>query len=655
MTKKKFYITSAIAYPNSVPHLGHALEIIQADALARFYKLKGEDVFFQTGTDEHGTKNWQTAEKEGLEIKKFLDRNVAVFVELYKLLNIDYDNFIRTTDKKHHEGAQKLWKKLAESGDLYKKKYKGLYCVGCESFKTEKELVEGKCPNHPTREIQEVEEENYFFKLSKYAEKVAGIISKDEYKVIPESRKNEILSWLKEAKDISFSRPKSSLVWGIPVPDDENHVMYVWCDALSNYITGVGYGDDAKKFSQIWPCDIHVIGKDILRFHAGFWPAMLLSAGVELPKRLFVHGFLQVSGLKMGKSTGNVVDPFFNIKKYGVDPFRFYILGAMPMDGDGDYSDEAIVERINNELVANIANFVYRTLSYTNKALDSSVTEIDEDREVIDRINELIDKVINAYEGCNFKEALSLILEISAIGNKYMQEKEPWKTIKDDKEGTRKVLGTCVNIAKILSILLEPVMPGYCSEIKKQLNLEGVNKTDLNFETKHHKIGKAEILLKKVELVKDDIFPLDLKVAEIKEVSDHPEADKLFVMKINCDRERNLVAGLREYYKKEELLGKKIVIVSNLKPAKLRGILSEGMLLAAQEGDKVKVLEVKDAKPGCSVKVEGYENNTEQIKFEDFEKIKLTTKNGKVVFDNIVLKADGEEIFVDIGDNAIIK
>jgi methionyl-tRNA synthetase len=655
---KKFYITTAIAYPNGKPHMGHALEIIQADALARFHKLMGKDVFFQTGTDEHGTKNWQTSLKEGMQIKDFLDRNVGVFIELYRILNIKYDKFIRTTDDTHVKGAQKLWKELVKAGDLYKHRYKGLYCVGCEAFKTEKELVDGKCPNHPTREMQTIEEENYFFRLSKYKDKIAEMIGKDDYKVIPESRKNEILSWLKEAKDVSFSRPSSTLPWGIRVPDDEEHVMYVWCDALSNYITGIGYGENTKEFDSVWPADIHVIGKDILRFHAAFWPAMLLSAKIAVPKSLFVHGFLQISGLKMGKSTGNVVDPFVQVQRYGVDPFRFYILGAMPMDGDGDYSEESVVERINTELVANIANFCYRTMSYANKELDSGIAEIDGDKEVIKKIEELIDSTLKNYENMNFREALNHILGISSVGNKYMQEKQPWKMIKEKgEEEARKAIGTCINIVKIISILLSPMMPDYCSAIQKQLNLQGVDKGDLNFETKHHKINKAEIILKKVEMPKESIFPLGLKVAQIKSVKDHPDAEKLFIMKIDVgeENERDLVAGLRKYYKAEDLLGKKIILVSNLKPAKLRGVMSEGMLLAADDGKNVRILEVKDANPGTNVRIEGYENKTSQIGYEEFEKVKMTIKNGKAVYGGIVLRAGAEEVFAeDVEDSAKI-
>jgi methionyl-tRNA synthetase len=492
---KKFYITTAIAYPNGVPHMGHALEIIQADALARFYKLLGNKVVFQTGTDEHGIKNWQTAKKEGKEIMEFLDDNVAVFVKLYKLLNVSYDRFVRTTDEKiHYPGAKKLWNALFDAGDIYKKKYKGLYCTGCEAFKTERELVDGKCPNHLTLNIEHVEEENYFFKLSKYKDEVAKLIKKGEYKITPDVRKNEILEFLKEAKDISFSRPKSSLPWGIPVPNDEEHVMYVWCDALSNYITGAGYGIDDKQFKDEWPADIHVIGKDILRFHAAFWPAMLISAKVDVPKELFVHGFILRKGAKMSKSAGTVIDPFEQIKKYGVDQFRFYILGAMPIDGDGDYSEDIVNERINNELVANFSNFCYRVLSFTAKNYDSSIKEIDNDK-VIEEVTAKFDDIKKTYEEHDFKKTVDLIMSVSSLGNKYFQEKEPWKNVSE----SQAVLGTCINIAKNLAVLIEPIMPETAEKLRKQLNIKELSWNDLNFELKEHKIGKPEILIQKIK------------------------------------------------------------------------------------------------------------------------------------------------------------
>src|SRR3989338_1116088 len=433
--KKKFYITTAIAYPNSAPHLGHSLEAVHCDVVARFHRLLGKDVHFQTGTDEHGLKNWQSAQKQGKEILEFLDHNVSIFKDLYGKLNISYDYFIRTSDKKiHYPGVIKLWKELAKNGDIYKKNYKGLYCTGCEAFKTEKELESGKCSLHPTREIETIEEENYFFRLSKYREEIAGKIKSDEFQIIPEIRKNEILSFLKIAEDISFSRPKSSLPWGIPVPDDEKQVMYVWCDALSNYITGAGYGRDEKQFKELWPADIEIIGKDILRFHAAFWPAMLISAKIPLPNQLFVHGFILSKGAKMGKSTGNIIEPFEQMEKYGIEQFRFYILGTMPLEGDGEYSEDLLVERVNTELVGNLSNFCYRIISFVNKNFNGEIKDIDNNKKIIDEVNKKIEKIRKYYEDFNFNLALNEVLAISAIGNKYFQDNEPWKLIKGDKE-----------------------------------------------------------------------------------------------------------------------------------------------------------------------------------------------------------------------------
>ncbi len=498
--KSKFYVTTAIAYANSKPHIGHALEIIQADIVARFHRLLGKNVFFQTGTDEHGTKNWKTAKKQGKEIKKFLDENVAFFKDLYKKLGISYDNFIRTTDKKiHFPGAKKLWEELAKSGDIYKKQYQGLYCSGCEAFKTERELKNRRCPNHPTIDIEIVKEENYFFKLSKYKDKVTKAIKSGKYDVIPEIRKNEILSFLETAKDISFSRPKTSLPWGISVPGDDKHVMYVWCDALSNYITGIGYGRDAKQFKQLWPADSHIIGKDILRFHAAFWPAMLMSAKIELPKELFVHGLVLSKGTKMSKSSRNVIEPFKQIEKYGAELFRFYLAAAMPIGADGDYSEEIVTEKINSELVANLSNFCYRVLSFANKNFNSEIKKLDNDN-VIKEITSRFDEIKKAYEGYDFKKAVDRILAVSSLGNKYFQDKEPWKLINEDKDKAHAVIGTCANIIKNLAILIKPVMPENAGRLEKQLGLRNLKWKDLGFDLKNKKIGKAEILVRKIKL-----------------------------------------------------------------------------------------------------------------------------------------------------------
>jgi methionyl-tRNA synthetase len=651
----KFYVTTAIAYPNGKPHMGHALEIIEADVIARFHRLLGREVVFQTGTDEHGSKNYEAAKKAGKTVMQFLDENVAVFQELYRRLSISNTHFIRTSDKpKHYVGVQTLWKKLAAAGDIYKKNYTGLYCVGCETFKTEKELVDGRCPVHPTREMQTIEEENYFFRLSKYKDRLIELISSDTYQVVPGIRKNEILSFLKQVKDISFSRPKKSLPWGIPVPGDEDHVMYVWCDALSNYITGVGYGRDEKEFQAVWPCDVHVIGKDILRFHAAFWPAMLLSAGVPLPQKLFVHGFVTLYGKKMSKSEGVVIDPSEQLEKFGVDVFRFCLLSSMPMDGDGDYSEEAVIAKTNNELVANLTNFCYRTLSFLKKNCNGGFSEIDENKELISGILELAQKAGDYYREFNFRESIRALLDISSLGNKYFQDSEPWKLIKQDPAKGTKILGTCVNIAKIISIIAQPVMPDFAAALAGQLGLQGLSWNDINFDTKDHTIHHAGIIINRInaeEFDRKPVFPLALRVAKITDIKVHPDAEKLYIETIDYgDSTSQIVSGLVPYYKPEELLGRQVIIVSNLKKAKLRGVESHGMLLAAGDDKTVKVLEAPNSALGSSVLVEGHEIGTKRITIDDFAKVPLTVKDKKVLFGDIVLKTETEDISVDAPD-----
>ena len=659
--KKKFYITTAIAYPNSRPHCGHAIEIVQADVIARFHRLLGKNVWFQTGTDEHGLKNWQSAQSQGKEILAFLDHNVSIFKDLYGKLNISYDSFVRTSDKKiHYPGVIKLWKELVKRGDLYKKNYRGLYCTGCEAFKTEKELESGKCTLHPTRKIEIVEEENYFFRLSKYRDNITKKIESEEFEIIPEIRKNEILSFLKIAEDISFSRPKASLPWGIPVPDDEKQIMYVWCDALSNYITGAGYGRDEKSFGNIWPADVQIIGKDILRFHAAFWPAMLISAKIALPRQLLVHGFILSKGAKMGKSTGNIIEPFEQIEKFGVEQFRFYLAGVMPLGSDGEYSEDLLVERVNKELVANLSNFCYRVLSFTNKNFDGKIKGIDDNKKIIDEINKKIKEIELHYENYNLNAALNEILAISAIGNKYFQDNEPWKLVKEDKEKAHKILGLSLNIIKNLGILIQPILPEFSSKLQKQLNLKDLKWEDIDFKLKNHKIGKEEILITKIkEETKESkkLFPLNLKVAKIIDVRNHPNADKLYVLQVDLGTEkRQLVAGLRENYTIGELKNKKIIVIINLKHAKLRGVESQGMLLAGDDGEHVGVLTVDKNEAGDKVYIEGYENSSAELSFDDFLKLEIKIQNHHAVFEGKELKTDKETVRAEkVKDGARVK
>ena len=491
---KKFYITTAIAYVNGPPHMGHALEVIEADAYSRFNKSLDRDVFLQTGTDENGLKNWQTAQKEDIDIKDFLNRNTSLFKKLYAELDVEYDNFVVTSSANHHLGVKKIWNKLVESGDIYKKQYKGLYCVGCESYKTEKELVDGKCPDHPTKDIEIFEEENYFFKLSKYKDEIFKLISNNTYEIVPESRKNEILEFLKNANDISFSRPITKLPHGVVVPNDPEHIIYVWCDALSNYLTGIGYGQDSKDYKELWPADAHIVGKDILRFHAAYWPAILLSAGIELPKKLFVHGWLLTNGQKMSKSTGNAIDPFEEIKAFGKDIFRFYLLGCMSLGRDGDYTRDLLKDKINSELVSNFSNFCYRTLSFIEKKYSSNVTTLHNDVDLIKKIKDKEEIIKELYNNFKFKKVLEEILNISQLGNQYFQSNEPWK----ENPKSIMVLTTCVNIIKDLCILLKPIIPSACDKLEKQLNLKNLKWKDLGFNLENHKLNKSEILFKKI-------------------------------------------------------------------------------------------------------------------------------------------------------------
>ncbi len=702
---KTYYITSAIAYPNAKPHLGHALEIIQADAVARFHRLKGEQVFFQTGTDEHGLKNWQTAQAKGLAVKEFLDLNVAGFRELYAKLDISYDQFLRTTDQTlHHPGAKKLWRALVEAGDIYKQKYRGLYCAGCESFKLERELQDGRCPDHPNREIETVEEENYFFRLSKYRDEIARLIESDQYRVVPEQRKNEILSFLQDAKDISFSRPKSSLPWGITVPGDEDHVMYVWCDALSNYITGAGYGRDEKEFARLWPADCHIIGKDILRFHAAFWPAMLLSAGIPLPKELFVHGFILSKGLKMSKSIGNVIDPFEQVARYGADRFRFYLLESMPIDTDGDYAEDLLVERVNSELVSNLANFVYRTLSFVEKNYGGKLGEQADDDAAKELERLVLEKerlALQCYAQHEFRKAIQELFAISTLGNQYLQANAPWK----DPANGLPVLTTAANVVKDLSILFAPILPGFSAEVQGQLGLSGLSFDDLGFTLRSHAIGKPAIIWtrldppasgagaktdvkgatennknsddkiragaatknttdtkitntknKKADGKTEDadgkrsaaITPaaLDLVVAEIVRVEKHPDAEKLYIETLDdgSGQERVIVSGLVPYYAAEELLGKRIILVNNLKPAKLRGVLSRGMLLAAQAEGTVEVLEAPWAEPGNKAVIGTFAQGKEEISIDQFFSVKFLAERHAVTCAGQPVTVDGKQL-----------
>lgn len=505
---KKFYITTSLPYINSKPHVGFALEVIQADVLARWHRLKGDEVFFLTGTDEHGSKIAKIAQDEGVTPQTIAEKNSAFFAELKSVLNLSNNDFIRTSDRDNHwPGAQKLWKQLVQSGDIYKSKYKGLYCVGCEAFITERDLIDGKCPIHNTIP-ESIEEENYFFKLSRYADQIANKIKTQELEIIPKGRAKEILNVIENGlNDISFSRPQEKLPWGIPVPDNPTQTMYVWCDALSNYITGVGYGRDDTNFNKWWPADIHVIGKDILRFHAAIWPGMLLSANLPLPKRIFVHGFISAGGQKMSKSLGNVINPEEIVEKYGTDALRYYLLKEISTTDDGDFSWKRFEEIYNGELADNLGNLISRVIAMASKYTDSKVPKPTQSS---------YPPNIGVFQYINDEgiDKFRLDLAMKEIGimikslNQYVDEKKPWMLYETNKiEELNNVLYNLLESLRWLSILLYPFLPQTANKIRQQLNLADIDENNFNLEKEkqwgglleNHTISKPNILFPKFD------------------------------------------------------------------------------------------------------------------------------------------------------------
>jgi len=501
---KKYYVTTSIAYVNSKPHIGFAMEVIQADSLARFNRMMGKDVYFLTGTDEHGIKIFQTAKELNKETQELVDENAEKFKGLKDLLNLSNDDFIQTTTDRHKKGAMKLWKKLEENGDLYKDTYKGLYCVGCEAYVTEKELVDGMCPNHK-KAPEVLEEENYFFKLSNYTDQIKEKIESGELKIIPESRKNEILNVIKDGlQDVSFSRPKSVLPWGVDVPGDEDQVMYVWCDALSNYITAIDYEHEGDLFKKYWPCDCHVIGKDILRFHAAIWIGMLLSAEVELPKSICVHGFITSEGEKMSKSLGNVVDPGEYVEKFGADALRYFLLKEIPTTDDGDFSKDRFNTVYDSELRNNLGNLLSRVVAMTEKYFDGKVPMNNgEDHGFKKMTEQLVEKYKKNFEEFDLKVVIEDVNDYIDAGNKYIDEEKPWELKKKDEEKLAQVIYNLLELLNKISIFLSPIIPVSAENMKKQL---GFDKAEFKVEDlawgtlkEGQKVQKGESLFPKIE------------------------------------------------------------------------------------------------------------------------------------------------------------
>lgn len=464
----KFYITAAIPYVNARPHIGHALEFVQTDVVTRYHRQQGEKVLLLSGSDENALKNIQAAEKAGVPVQQFIDENAKSFVELAEKLNITFDVFQKGSSKDHHTSSQKLWELCQKAGDIYKKAYTGLYCVGCETFYASDELNENQeCFEHPGKKLEEVSEENYFFKLSRYQDKLISLVEKDELKIIPQTRKNEVLSFLKEPlQDISISRTNERAKnWGVPVPGDDTQRMYVWFDALNIYQSGIGFGLDEETYKKWWPADVHVIGKGIIRFHAVYWPAFLLSAGLPLPKTLFVHGYLTVGGQKMSKTIGNVVDPFPLIEKYGADAVRYFLLREIPPTADGDFTIEKFEERYNADLASGLGNLVARVLAMAEKA-GVSLNQSSRNKELENLLKKTKTDVFSALDEFQFGKALERIWGVIQFCDKYIDEKKPWTESADQKD----VLGDLLLAIGEIANLLIPFLPETSEKIKVQLS-----------------------------------------------------------------------------------------------------------------------------------------------------------------------------------------
>ena len=655
MEKKPYYITTAIAYTSGKPHIGNTYEIVLADSIARYKRMQGYDVRFQTGTDEHGQKIELKAAEAGVTPKQFVDNVAGEIKRIWDLMNTSYDKFIRTTDEYHEKQVQKIFKKLYDKGDIYKGHYEGMYCTPCESFWTESQLVDGKCPDCG-REVKPAKEEAYFFKMSKYADRLIDYINEHPEFIQPVSRKNEMMNnfLLPGLQDLCVSR--TSFKWGIPVDFDDRHVVYVWLDALTNYITGLGYdcdGDNDELFKKYWPADLHLIGKDIIRFHTIYWPIFLMALDLPLPKQVFGHPWLLQGGDKMSKSKGNVIYADDMADMFGVDAVRYFVLHEMPFENDGVITWELVVERLNSELANTLGNLVNRTISMSNKYFGGVVTdkgvtaEVDDDLK--NTILEAVKKVDAKMNDLRVADAITETFNIFKRCNKYIDETMPWALAKDETQADRlsTVLYNLVEGISIGAALLEPFMPETTAKIRKQLNAPILTLEDLtkfgNYVSGTKVTDAPEILFarldineimpkveeirakqraqagvteepqaeagidveKKPEISIDDFMKVQLRVGEILKCEEVPKSKKLLCSQVKIGSEvKQIVSGIKQHYSAEEMVGKKVVVVTNLKPAKLAGVLSEGMLLCAEdaEGNLSLLTPEKDMPNGAEIR-----------------------------------------------------
>ena len=646
MDKGKFYLTTAIAYTSGKPHIGNTYEIVLADSIVRFKKLNGYDVYFQTGTDEHGQKIQLKAEEAGKSPQEFVDEVAAEIKRIWDLMNTTYDKFVRTTDPEHIKTVQKIFKKLYDQGDIYKGYYEGWYCTPDEAFFTDAQLIDGKCPDCG-RDVHMAREEAYFFKMSNYADRLMKHIEDNPKFIQPESRKNEMVNnFIKPGlQDLCVSR--TSFDWGIPVTFDEGHVVYVWIDALSNYITFLGYDPDGchgELYNKYWPADVHLIGKDILRFHTIYWPILLMALGVELPKQVFGHPWLLIGEGKMSKSKGNVIYADDLVELFGVDAIRYFVLHEMPFASDGTLTYELIIERINSDLANILGNLVNRTISMTNKYFEGEVKAPTASEPIDDELIKLALqtplKVEKKMDELRVSDSIDEILTLLRRSNKYIDETQPWILGRDEskKERLGTVLYNLLESIRIAAVLLEPYLPETAGNILKHLNTDKRDWGSLlefNGMVPGQKVGTPEILFARIDVAKkieeinklnatkypkestkpektkedvcyatmDDFEKLDMRVAEILKVEKHPNADKLLVFQLKIGEEtRQVVSGISKWYKPEDLVGKKVVMVYNLEPVTLRGVESNGMILSAEKGKMLSVVStLEDIPSGATI------------------------------------------------------